>query len=80
MYFQFLGTFVWSESHEHANYTNWAPGEPSGPGEDYGDCVFKCLGRCTTSQFGAQQGWHDYNCDGKSWQAPIHGLCETQNI
>ena len=29
---------MWSESHEHANYTNWAHREHSGTGEDYGDC------------------------------------------
>ena len=67
------GRYVWSESHQLADYTNWGPGEPQ---QDEGfDCVFK------SGDFIV--GWHDYNCNqdvvsGDAWGLQIHALCETE--
>ena len=67
------GRYVWAESHQLADYTNWGPGEPQE--EDGLDCVFK------SGDFIV--GWHDYSCDkdtvaGDAWGLTIHALCETE--
>ena len=60
------GKWTWAESHEVADFTNWAAGgEPSGGvGED---CVMKVFWR---------PGWHDTTCDSDFWEVPMHALCE----
>ena len=72
----FAGTYVWDESHEVAQYINWAPGQPDSNGGDH-DCIFK-----TYDDPGwPAQGWYDGHC---SWDhenyhgisKQIHALCE----
>merc|ERR1711884_322563 len=70
------GRYVWDESHEVAQYINWAPGQPDSNGGDH-DCIFK-----TYDDPGwPAQGWYDGHC---SWDhenyhgisKQIHALCE----
>ena len=68
----FSGTYRWQESHQVAEYVNWAPTtEPNG-GADH-NCIWK------TYQ-ATHPGWHDADC---SWSDYGHGygqqhaLCEA---
>ena len=48
----FSGVYRWQESHQEAQYTNWAPGKPDGDLFDDKDCVWKTF-------FSDAPGWHD---------------------
>ena len=71
----FSGVYRWQESHQEAQYTNWAPGKPDGDLFDDKDCVWKTF-------FSDAPGWHDVDCS-TSIQEPfgeIHALCEADGI
>merc|ERR1711879_294909 len=58
------GTFKWAETHQVAEYTNWASGQPdNGHGSE--DCVFK---------FADSLKWNDEACDGHDAQH-VYALC-----
>merc|ERR1712098_395755 len=59
------GTWVWQDSHQKADYTNWRPGQPEGEG----DCAFK-------SYWDGNPRWWDYPCNDNIWHQTIHALCE----
>ena len=69
------GRYVWDESHEVAEYTNWAAGRP-GDNDGNHDCVCKMV----YNDWNAL-GWWDAHC---SWDheiqhgniQKIHALCE----
>ena len=66
------GTWVWQDSHKHAEYTNWAPGEPNNSGSNE-HCALK------TFQ-GQYPGWTDYICDNSFVWNGIHALCEFDKV
>merc|ERR1711915_171802 len=64
------GTYRWQESHHVAEYTNWAPSEPTG--RDDQDCVWKTFNH-------DHPGWHDAVCTLTYWEpglGQVHALCE----
>ena len=63
------GTWIWQNSHKHANYTNWAPSQPDAP---ECDCAFKSY----KLHYGGQ-GWHNFDCTYDTWHDGIHALCEV---
>ena len=66
------GTWVWQDSHKHAEYTNWAPAEPNNIG-GIEDCVVKSF------EIG-MAGWSDGICDNNVWNVGIHSLCEFDRV
>jgi len=64
------GVFVWAESHESADYNNWASNEPdNGHGSE--DCV-QMNGR-PQDQF----EWNDLSCDRvEAYDLQVHALCQ----
>ena len=71
---ELAGRYVWDESHEVAQYINWAAGQPDSNGGDH-DCIFK------TYDFLSVPGWWDGICsrDQEHWSGgwkQIHALCE----
>merc|ERR1712098_715195 len=64
------GDFVWAESHQSVDYTNWHPGQPdNGSGDE--DCVH-IIGR-QEDQF----SWNDVPCAVvEVWDLPVHALCQ----
>merc|ERR1712062_943023 len=66
------GTYRWQESHQVANYVNWAPTEPSG--NTGSNCILKTYHPTYT-------GWHDAVCSKGSHNddgyGQIHALCQT---
>ena len=70
MFFIVQGNWVWAETGEDADYTNWGPRQPiGGPDED---CAFK-------SYIDGYIGWCDYRCDVSEWIYPIHAICEAKS-
>ena len=73
------GKYVWSESHQEVEHTNWSSGEPWPGGEQY-DCIFKSMGM---DGYVEEDGWLTYFCDydaiaSSEWNyVAIHALCET---
>ena len=68
----FAGTYRWMESHQEADYVNWAPTQPGGR-TDY-NCVWK-------TYYAALPGWHDADCSWSSYfgyKQEIHALCQAQ--
>ena len=71
---ELAGRYVWDESHEVAQYINWAAGQPDSNAGDH-DCIFK------TYDFLGEPGWIDGHCswDEEHWiggPKQIHALCE----
>ena len=66
----FAGTYRWQESHQVAEYVNWAPGEP---GES---TVTNCIWKSYNPNV---PGWHDALCSLSSagGHGQIHALCQT---
>ena len=72
------GSFVWAESHQELQYSNWGPSDPNDLGQGEQNCVLKSL------EADDWRGWIDYKCPEQSavgytdteWD--IHPLCETQ--
>ena len=65
---------MWDESHEVAQYINWAAGQPDSNADSH-DCIFK------TYDFLGEPGWYDGHCswDQEIWHGnpkQIHALCE----
>jgi len=64
------GSYIWSESGQEADYTNWAEGQPDDAHAPAEDCIFK-------SKDAEHLGWSDSDCGRVSvWGDPIHALCE----
>ena len=66
------GTWVWQNSHKHAEYTNWAPTEPNNAGA-WGneDCVVLSF---------HEPGWNDITCDINAHDLAMHALCEFDKL
>ena len=66
-----LGTYRWQESHQVADYVNWAPGKPN---EDTAhNCVWK-------TYHPTYPGWHDVPCSLSDYghgYGQQHALCEA---
>ena len=64
------GRYVFAESHQEAEYFNWAAGQPNN--NDQYDCVWKAVSK------EAIRGWHDATCSLTEWAycGEIHALCE----
>merc|ERR1712098_793943 len=69
------GTWVWQDSHKHAEYTNWAPTEPNNGNGANEDCVVKSF----VPELG-KPGWNDYTCDFSAYNVGIHALCEFDKL
>ena len=74
-----LGTYRWQESHQVADYVNWAPNQPDG-GTDT-NCIWKTI----LTNHPTYVGWHDvdcslseYGCSGLDGVGQIHALCQTK--
>ena len=68
--------YRWEESHEEAEYTNWAPGEPDTADDpEIYDCVWKNFGKGL--QYGP--GWHSLPCTyiDDYYGSEPHALCEA---
>ena len=81
----------WSDG-SVVNYQSWAPGEPNevaGGAEDYVEMDFRLIGRCTGSQYAANQNngcetsefrngeWNDNQDNGDGGSNPEFPLCQT---
>ena len=70
------GSFVWAESHQELQYSNWGPSDPNDLGRGEQNCVLKSL------EADDWRGWIDYKCQDQTaegyTQWEIHALCETQ--
>ena len=67
----FKGVYRWEESHQEAEYTNWANNNPRG--SDSENCIFK-------SYVMAWEGWNDTPCSWSQWgdtHGEIHALCQV---
>ena len=70
------GRYMWAESHQELQYSNWGPSDPNDLGRGEQNCVLKSL------EADDWRGWIDYRCQDQSadgytaWD--IHALCETQ--
>ena len=65
------GTYRWAESHQEAEYANWAPNEPTGSADT--NCIWK-------TYYGAYRGWHDAGCSYSDYghgYGQQHALCEA---
>ena len=51
------GTFIWEETHQTAEYTNWGGSQPDN--ENNEDCVFTLL----RDDLNIGIGWNDFACD-----------------
>jgi len=65
------GTYRWQESHQVADYVNWAPTQPQGR-TDY-NCILK-------TYHPTYPGWHDSDCSNSDYghgYGQQHALCEA---
>ena len=62
------GEYRWEESHQVAEYTNWASREPNSASQ-----------RCVWKTYDALYGWHDVDCSRSSDDVygQIHALCQA---
>ena len=60
--------YVWAESHQEAEYFNWASRQPNNENDQ--NCVWKAV----TKQ--SYRGWHDAPCTDSLWHGEVHALCE----
>ena len=66
-----VGSYIWSESGQEADYTNWAEDQPDDVHAPAEDCIFK-------SKDEEHLGWSDSDCGRVSvWGQPIYALCEV---
>ena len=66
------GRFVWAESHQLAEYTNWRSNQPDDADDLSGeDCVWKTVEVSV-------KGWNDASCTRTIWDTigETHALCE----
>ena len=69
---QNVGVYIWEETGEAANYTNWSKGEPNKANQH---CVWKTYQK-------DHPGWHNAICSWTNWQngyGEQHALCQTKN-
>ena len=64
------GRFIWAESHEVAEYTNWWPGQPDNSA-GIEDCTYKTVETWAN-------GWNDDQCIVTIYEpiGGIHAICE----
>merc|ERR1712126_153109 len=65
------GVYRWEESHQVAEYTNWAPGEPGSDTSQ--NCIWKAY-------LEGVVGWHDAACSAYDYDHGFgeqHALCQT---